>query len=530
MRSACGTTPSTAKHDAICSRPARTSQNTVKAKFAESTFHALDRITWLTSEDVALGDFSPCRLSYQPRLRQGSPLNRWLVAAASVVLMAELGSFNAWSVFRRPLSELYGANVTDVNTAFFVSSLVFGLVASGSALLIVRVGPRVVGLTGALLYGLGVFLSSFTGGSLPFLYLTYGLVAAAGLGLAVMAPIAALPSWFPERPGFAYGIAFIGFGLGPLVNVPLMEGLLSATGGPLETFYVLGIIYAAIIGCAAWLVRYSPGEVSLTRGSPQSASENKGGSPWRLRDALKTWQLYALWTVFFLNTTAGLAILSEARVMAGSIGGASTTLAAAFIMIISASDAVGRLLWPALSDRIGGRSVFFVMFALQAAAFSLIPTLAVGSLVIFFVLCMLVMSCYGGGYGTISALVNAYYGARGLGAVYASVFSAAAVASFGAPVILARSADLLGSYYPALYATSGLMLAGAIIAPLVGPPGPWRGQGWLHRVGPTAGPIVLDCREHFLRSQGYKRSVTSASSEAWTAGRLAQSCWLEAYL
>ena len=406
-----------------------------------------------------------------------------MVAAASVFMMAGLGSFNAWSVFRRPLSELYGANVTDVNTAFFVSSLVFGLVASGSALLVGRVGSRAVGVTGALVYGLGVYLSSFAGESLSLLYLTYGLVAAFGLGLAVMAPIAALPSWFPERPGFAYGVAFVGFGMGPLVNVPLMEGLLSVTGGPLETFYVLGIIYAVLIGAAAWFVRYAPEEADLADGRPVGSESSvvdrgeKGRGAWRLRDALKTWQLYALWVVFFLNTTAGLAILSDARVMASSIGGASATLAAAFIVIISVSDAIGRLFWPALSDRIGGRAVFLVMFSLQAAAFLLMPTLAVGSLVIFCTLCMAVMSCYGGGYGTISTLVGAYYGARGLGAVYASVFSAAAAASFGAPVLLARSADLLGSYYPALYATAGLMVAGAVIASMVGPPDVWRGKG-----------------------------------------------------
>jgi OFA family oxalate/formate antiporter-like MFS transporter len=127
-------------------------------------------------------------------------LNRWVVVAASVVMMAGLGSFNAWSVFRRPLSEFYGANVTDVNVAFFVSSLVFGLVASGSALLVGRVGPRAVGVTGAVVYGVGVFLGGFAGESLSLLYLTYGLVAAVGLGLAVMAPIAVLPRWFPERP------------------------------------------------------------------------------------------------------------------------------------------------------------------------------------------------------------------------------------------------------------------------------------------------------------------------------------------
>ena len=190
-----------------------------------------------------------------------------------------------------------------------------------------------------------------------------------------------------------------------------------------------------------------------------------------MRDALKTWQLYALWAVFFLNTTAGLAILSEAQPMAASIGGASAALAAAFVVAVSVTDAVGRLLWPSLSDRIGGHTVFSAMFCLQATVFLLIPTLAVGSFVVFCALCMVAMSCYGGGYGTISALVGKYYGARGVGAVYASVFSAAAVASFGAPVLLARSADVLGSYYPALYATAGLMMVGAIAASVIRPPG-----------------------------------------------------------
>jgi hypothetical protein len=50
------------------------------------------------------------------------------------------------------------------------------------------------------------------------------------------------------------------------------------------------------------------------------------------------------------------------------------------------------------------------------------------------------------------------------------VFSASALASFGAPVILARSADVLGSFYPALYAMVGTMVAEAVTASLVGLP------------------------------------------------------------
>ena len=329
---------------------------------------------------------------------------------------------------------------------------------------------------GAIHYGLGVFLGSFADGSLSFLYVTYGFVATVGLGLAIVAPVAALPRWFPERPGFAYGVAFVGFGIGPAANVPLMTGLLSATGGPLETFYVLGIIYAVLIGTTAWFVRY-PLEDSdslgrhLVEGESSVSDRNKTArGMWVLRDALKTWQLYALWAMFFLNTTAGLAILSEAQPMAASIGDASTDLAAGSVVTISVTDGVGRLLWPVLSDKIGGRTVFLALFSLQAMAFLLMPTLAVGGFVIFCALSMVVMSCYGGGYGTISAVVGTYYGARSLGAVYGSVFTACAVASFGAPVILARSADILGSYYPVLYTTAGLMVAGAMITLVAKPP------------------------------------------------------------
>jgi OFA family oxalate/formate antiporter-like MFS transporter len=62
-----------------------------------------------------------------------------------------------------------------------------------------------VGVTGGVHYGLGVFLASFSGGSLPVLYLTYGLITGVGLGIAYIVPIQSLPKWFPKRPGLATG-------------------------------------------------------------------------------------------------------------------------------------------------------------------------------------------------------------------------------------------------------------------------------------------------------------------------------------
>jgi OFA family oxalate/formate antiporter-like MFS transporter len=396
-------------------------------------------------------------------------LNRWVVAAAAVVMQAGLGSYYAWSVFREPLSDLYGAGITGVNTAFFLASLTFSFAALGAGFWLRRVSPRVVGITGGILYGMGVYLSSFAG-SLPVLYLTYGLIAGIGLGFGYIAPVVTLPRWFPERPGLAYGIAVCGFGAGSAINVPIITSLMPLTGGPLPTFGILGVAYAVLVGGAASFMK-DPPEDREPQGR-ENATRAAAPPAWGLRGALKTWQWYALWAMFFLNTTAGLAIISDAKAMAASIGGGTAALASAFVVIVAAADSTGRLLWPTLSDGIGQNNVFVAMFLLQAVLFLLLPLLGAGSFAMFSVLSFVVLTCYGGGYGTMPAFVDAYYGSRDLGTIYASLITATGAAGFGAPFLLAHSADATGSYGPALYVTAALMLVSTAIPLTIRPPEP----------------------------------------------------------
>jgi OFA family oxalate/formate antiporter-like MFS transporter len=404
-----------------------------------------------------------------------SIMNRWTVAVAAVVMQLGLGSLYAWSVFRQPLSAHYSASVTGVNVAFFVAILVFGISTLAAGFLLRHVGPRFVGVAGGVLFGTGVFLSAFAEGSLPFLYFTYGVVAAVGGGLGYMVPIAVLPKWFPDRPGLAYGLAVVGFGIGPVINVPLISALLSATDGPFQTFGVLGLSYAALIGGAAWFVRtpLEDREPPVPEGYEQG-DEKPEGTSYYLRGALGTWQWYALWVVFLLNTTVGVAVYSDAKAMAGSIGGATAAVASGFVMIVAVSDTAGRLVWPILSDKIGGANVFLAMFLVQAAALLMIPVFGAGSLVLFCVLASAVASCYGGGYATMSALTAAYYGPRDIGTIYGGILTASSVAGFGAPLLLARSADVTDSYDLALYATGGIMLVGAVIPLALKAPRPSR--------------------------------------------------------
>jgi MFS transporter, OFA family, oxalate/formate antiporter len=419
-------------------------------------------------------DEAPCRRDGRSRSRM-SIMNRWMVAVAAVVMQLGLGSLYAWSVFRQPLSAHYSASVTGVNVAFFVAILVFGISTLAAGFLLRHVGPRFVGVAGGVLFGTGVFLSAFAEGSLTFLYFTYGVVAAVGGGLGYIVPVAVLPKWFPDRPGLAYGLAVVGFGIGPVINVPLISTILSATDGPFQTFGVLGLSYAALIGGAAWFVRtpLEDRESPVPEGREQG-DEKPEGTSYFLRRALGTWQWYALWVVFLLNTTVGVAVYSDAKAMAGSIGGATAAVASGFVMIVAVSDTAGRLVWPILSDKIGGANVFLAMFLVQAAALLMMPVLGAGSFALFCVLASAVASCYGGGYATMSALTAAYYGPRDIGTIYGGILTASSVAGFGAPLLLARSADVTGSYDLALYATGGIMLVGAVIPLALKAPRPSR--------------------------------------------------------
>src|SRR5215211_8545615 len=141
---------------------------------------------------------------------QGNVPNRWRIAAAGVVMQVALGAVYAWSVFREPLSQQYGASVTATNIAFSITIFTLGVAAFFGGLWMGRSGPRIVALTAGVLYGAGVFLASFAGNSLALLYLTYGFLGGVGIGLGYIVPVATLIKWFPDKRGFITGVAVAG--------------------------------------------------------------------------------------------------------------------------------------------------------------------------------------------------------------------------------------------------------------------------------------------------------------------------------
>src|SRR6202047_1419316 len=183
--------------------------------------------------------------------------NRWVIAAAGVFMQVALGAVYAWSVFRVPLSKQFHWSIAQVTLTFTISIFVLGVAAFFGGLWLNKKGPRVVALTGGFLYGLGVFLASFSANKLWWLYLSYGLIGGIGLGLSYIVPVAVLVKWFPDRRGLITGIAVGGFGAGALITAPVATRLIQGVG-VLNTFAWLGIAYLIVTVVAGLFMRNPP--------------------------------------------------------------------------------------------------------------------------------------------------------------------------------------------------------------------------------------------------------------------------------
>src|SRR5260370_20918154 len=324
--------------------------------------------------------------------------NRWSIAIAGVLLQVELGAVYACSVFRVPLTKQFGWSISEVTLTFTISIFVLGIAAFFGGLWLNRKGLRIDAVTGGLLYGTGVFLASFSDNKLWWLYLTYGVIGGIGLGFSYIVPVTVLVKWFPDRRGLITGIAVGGFGAGALVTAPVATWLIQSVG-VLQTFAYLGIAFLIVTVAAGYFMQ-NPPEVWTPKGWAPTASQSsqRSSRAYTLGEALATWQWWALWLLLFLNTCAGISVISQESPLFQELARVSAVAAASMVGIVSIGNAFGRDFWAWASDSITRRATFGVMFVGQAALFWLLPS--INSPPVLTRLSFFILICYSGRFAT----------------------------------------------------------------------------------------------------------------------------------
>ena len=384
--------------------------------------------------------------------------NRWLIALAAIGLHISIGSVYAWSVLTRPIMADMGFTMSQTTWTFSLAILMLGLSAGFAE----KIGPKKSGLLSMLFWVAGLLGTAYALSihNLTLLYLFYGIIGGIGLGIGYITPVSTLVKYFPNRPGFATGLAIMGFGFASLIAGPLMQFLVAQVG-LVNNFIILGVIYLVVMGASSLYLK-APQPKQPPRTTQDKSTMYVHNHGMLANDAMKTWQFGALWWIFFINITCGIGLLSLASPMAQETIGMTPAAAASLVGIIGIFNGGGRIVWSTISDYIGRAQTYILFFILQIIAFYVLAE--TNNALTFQVLILLIITCYGGGFACMPAYLADLYGIRQLSTIHGRILTAWGLAGIVGPMLVSYFHEAGYGYTTALVCFALLFVLNTIIA------------------------------------------------------------------
>jgi len=388
--------------------------------------------------------------------------NRWFIALAAIGLHISIGSVYAWSVLTRPIMADMGFTLSQTTWTFSLAILMLGLSAGFLGSFAEKIGPKKSGLLAMLFLVTGLLGTAYALSihNLTLLYLFYGIIGGIGLGIGYITPVSTLVKYFPNRPGFATGLAIMGFGFASLIAGPLMQYLVAQVG-LVDTFIILGVIYLVIMGASSLYLK-APQPKHPTRTTKDKSAMYVHTHGMLANDAMKTWQFGALWWIFFINITCGIGLLSLASPMAQEAIGMTPTAAASLVGIIGIFNGGGRIAWSTISDYLGRAQTYILFFIIEIVAFYLLAQ--TNSALTFQILILLIITCYGGGFSCMPAYLADLYGIRQLSTIHGRILTAWGLAGIVGPMLVSYFHEAGYGYTTALECFAALFVLNTIIA------------------------------------------------------------------
>lgn len=363
-----------------------------------------------------------------------------------------LGTVYAWSFFQTMLARQYGWNNTETVLSFCLAIFFLGISAGWAGQMLPKWGPRVLALTGSVLFCAGYVIASLALqlDNVTLFYLGYGVIGGAGIGMGYVTPVVTVAKWFPDMRGLATGIVVMGFGVGALLlSKVLVPFLVVRADSDLATVFLwLGIVFACILIPCSLMLSNPEEEPAAKAGAPARAArplaETESARPY-----LFTGRFAVMWLVFFFNIAAGISVISFQSELLQEVWGLSdpslepavlAEYGATLIAVSSVCNGVGRILWAWLSDRFGRVMIFRVLLASQMIVFGVL--MSETNPWVFSVLVCYVLLCFGGGFATMPSFILEVFGAQKMSRIYGTILTAWSAAGISGPLFVGYLKDV----------------------------------------------------------------------------------------
>jgi len=373
---------------------------------------------------------------------------RWSMLVAIFLMQTCMGGLYGWSVFVPILQEQYAFSGAQSQIIFGLTIACFTLSMILAGRLLPRLGARWTAIVGGVLFGAGYAIAYLSGGQLWGLLVGIGVVSGAAIGFGYVSALKSGMLWFPAHRGLVTGVAVAGFGGGAILLSQAAAGLLGSGFSLLEVFRGIAIVYGGVI-CFCALFLFAPPEARAVP-VPQPSLQVLCG------DA----RFWLLGLGIFAGTFAGLMIVGNLKPF-GLTHGIAEEVAILSISFFALGNALGRLCWGGVFDKLGYRSIPANLFL----AALLIPLLSIlsGNAHMYLVTVTLVGFAFGGCFVIYAAEVARVYGVEGVNCVYPLLFLLYGLSALLGPAVGGWFHDATGGYLPAIISSVLLLLLAAFV-------------------------------------------------------------------
>ncbi|MBR2109396.1 MAG: OFA family MFS transporter [Ruminococcus sp.] len=358
--------------------------------------------------------------------------NKWMRAAVPALLIhCSIGTVYCWSTFKTAIAERIGMSPFAVGWAFSLAIFFLGMSAAFMGKMVEKDIHKssllscICFTTGMI--GTGLFIEFTTGVvALIGIFVCYGCIMGIGLGVGYLTPVKTLMLWFSENKGLATGISIMGFGLAKAIATPIMEAIQSGLGIT-WMFYILGGVYFIMMMLGHFLLKKPDGWV-------ESDEDNDSFKPMSM---FKNKVFLGIWLMFFINIHCGLALISYEKQILEIVFGAGAVAIAIVPSITAAANALGRIGYSTISDKMQQRNTVYKIIFTSCIAISAVALFSgaimngFGVLImvaIVVALLLIVNLGYGGGFSTLPALLSERFGMKQISKIHGLALSAWAVA------------------------------------------------------------------------------------------------------
>jgi len=389
------------------------------------------------------------------------------VAAAIGYSTAVLHTYGI-GAFVAPLQQEFSWSRAQISGGITIAGLVGAVMSVPMGVLVDRLGPRIVGLTGVLLMtGAFALLGTATGTTSNWLAL-WCLIAFANLWLQATVWTSAVGSRFETSRGLAFAITLSGASLSAAVFPVLSTWLIGAYGWR-TAFAAMGGIWAAVV--LPIMLLFFRGAQDGTRRHRGDATAAASALPGvSVAEGLRSPAFYKLLIASGLFTFTALGIVVH-FVPILKDRGADPLAASGIASLVGIFSLFGRLGTGFLLDRLPAHRVGAAVFLLPIVACALLffdgsNPLSQSIAAAAFGLTL------GAEVDVIAYLMSRHFGLKHFGVLFGAITGALALGSAFGPLAAGAAFDHYGSYAQFLLLTMGLMAVSSLALASLGRPRP----------------------------------------------------------